>query len=135
MDWVYPSFKRAVPEHTKYKHFYRTPTESNVLLPSVSEMLSKTSPDSDNIGLIRWRKKEGEQVANHISREAMYEGTQSHEAMEKYLNNKPVGHLSLPVRAHFTQLADLVQDVQSVYTTEIELYSETMGIGGTCDGV
>ena len=133
-EWkAYPSFQKAVPEHTKYKHFYRTP--SNRLFPSVSEMLNKTAPSGDNYSLNRWRQEQGEQVADHISREARDEGTLTHDAMDRYLNNKPVNHLPLTVRAHFMQLADLVQDVEYVYATEIELFSDAMQMGGTCDGV
>jgi len=130
---AYPSFQKALPEHTDYRHFYRAP--NNELFPSVSEMLNKTAPASEKEGLDNWRAKEGAQVADHISKETRDEGTMTHDAMDRYLNNQPIGHLPLTVRAHFMQLADLVQDVEYVYATEIPLYSYSMKLGGTCDGV
>jgi len=79
-EWkAYPSFEKAKPEHTDWNHYYRTPNDK--LLPSVSEMLNKTTPDSEKEGLNNWRAEQGAQVADHISKEARNEGKMTHEAI------------------------------------------------------
>ena len=133
-EWKpYPAFTHTVPEHTKWDHFYRSP--SGKKYPSVSKMLSTTKPLRDKQNLENWRAEKGEKVADHISARSRNIGTDVHRIMEEYLNNRPLPHMPLIVGAHFTRLADLVQDIETMYTTEITMCSDKMKLGGTCDGV
>jgi len=63
------------------QRFYVTP-EGNKY-PSITTVLSGRSKQ----GLMEWRKRVGEDVANHIARTAANRGTKVHHMCEDYLNN------------------------------------------------
>lgn len=98
-------------------------------------MLKKTKKKGDDYHLKKWRADNGEKLSNYISEESRNNGTLTHHSMEEYLNNRAIPHMSIPVRGHFYQLADLVQDVTAIYATEVKLYHDTMKLGGTADVV
>ena len=60
---------------------YETP-EGNKY-PSITTVLSVRSKQ----GLMEWRKRVGNEVANHIARTAAVRGTKVHHMCEDYLNN------------------------------------------------
>jgi|TARA_R110000824_G_scaffold156415_3_gene329567 hypothetical protein len=68
-------------ETINHKRFYVTP-EGNKY-PSITTVLSVRNKK----GLFEWRKRVGEQVANHIARTAAARGTKVHHMCEDYLNN------------------------------------------------
>ena len=68
-------------ETINHKRFYVTP-EGNKY-PSITTVLSVRNKQ----GLFEWRKRVGEQVANHIARTAAARGTKVHHMCEDYLNN------------------------------------------------
>ena len=63
------------------KRFYNTP-EGN-LYPSITTVLSIRKKE----GLVEWRKRVGDDVANYISGNAVRRGIKIHEMCEDYLNN------------------------------------------------
>ena len=62
------------------KRFYVTP-EGNEY-PSITTVLSPRNKE----GLMKWRKRVGEKVANHICNKAATRGTKVHKMCEDYLN-------------------------------------------------
>ena len=73
--------KELTTETINRKRFYVTP-EGNKY-PSITTVLSVRNKK----GLFEWRKRVGEQVANHIARTAAARGTKVHHMCEDYLNN------------------------------------------------
>ena len=77
---------QAIPEvHTesiKGKRFYVTPDGNKY--PSITTVLSGRNAE----GLIKWRERVGNDVANQIMRTAAKRGTAVHELAENYLKNK-----------------------------------------------
>ena len=68
------------------KRFYVTP-EGNEY-PSITTVLSPRNKE----GLMKWRKKVGEKVANHICHKAATRGTKVHKMCEDYLNGSDMEH-------------------------------------------
>ena len=69
------------------KRFYVTP-EGNKY-PSITTVLSLRNKE----GLFEWRKRVGNEVANHVARTAAARGTKVHHMCEDYLNNV---HIEFP---------------------------------------
>ena len=76
---------QAIPEvyteSIKGKRFYVTPDGNKY--PSITTVLSGRNAE----GLIKWRERVGNDVANQIMRTAAKRGTAVHELAENYLNN------------------------------------------------
>ena len=64
------------------KRFYEH-QETKDVYPSITSVLSIRQKE----GLLEWRKKVGEQVANHVMIQAANRGTALHNMVEDYLNN------------------------------------------------
>ena len=114
------------------KRFYITP-EGNKY-PSITTVLSIRKKE----GLFEWRKRVGNEVANHIARTAASRGTKVHHMCEDYLNNnleKFVEHKKdfLPW-CLFTQLRGFLDlHVNEIYAQEAGLYSDKYKVGGRVD--
>ena len=114
------------------KRFYVTP-EGNKY-PSITTVLSIRKKE----GLLEWRKRVGNDVANYISRTAASRGTKVHHMCEDYLNNnleKFVEHKKdfLPW-CLFTQLRGFLDlHVNEIYAQEAGLYSDKYKVGGRVD--
>ena len=65
-----------------YKRFYVTPKDN--YYPSITTVLSIRKKE----GLMEWRKRVGNDVANYVSRTAAARGTKVHYMCEDYLNNQ-----------------------------------------------
>ena len=63
------------------KRFYVTPEEK--YYPSITTVLSIRKKE----GLMEWRKRVGNDVANYVARTASARGTKVHHMCEDYLNN------------------------------------------------
>ena len=68
------------------KRFYVTP-EGNEY-PSITTVLSPRNKER----LMKWRKRVGEKVANHICNKAATRGTKVHKMCEDYLNGLDMEH-------------------------------------------
>ena len=114
------------------KRYYVTP-EGNKY-PSITTVLSIRKKE----GLLEWRKRVGNDVANYISRTAASRGTKVHHMCEDYLNNnleKFVEHKKdfLPW-CLFTQLRGFLDlHVNEIYAQEAGLYSDKYKVGGRVD--
>ena len=100
--------------------------------PSITTILNRTK---DKSGLDSWRERVGNQVADHIMHTSMDIGTATHEMIERYLN-KEDPYTPLPpllVQAHFNNLKKYLKKMGAVHGIEKRLYSDTLGVAGTCD--
>jgi len=69
-------------------------TSEGTKYPSITTVLSVLSKQ----GIMEWRKRVGDDVANYIMRTAASRGTAVHKMCEDYLNNQ---HLSWPDEFEF----------------------------------
>ena len=115
---------------------YKTP-EGNKY-PSITTVLSVRNKK----GIAEWRKRVGNDVANHISRTAANRGTKVHHMCEDYLNNvefnspmeweKHKKHF-LPY-CLFQQLKDnALTYIDNIYAQEAGLYSDKYKVAGRVD--
>ena len=117
------------------KRFYNTP-EGN-LYPSITTVLSIRKKE----GLIEWRKRVGDDVANYISRNAVRRGIKIHEMCEDYLNNMNEDALKETYEKEhflywclFKQLRDqALCDIDNIYAQEVGLYSDKYKVAGRVD--
>ena len=117
------------------KRFYNTP--EGKLYPSITTVLSIRKKD----GLIEWRKRVGDDVANYISGNAVRRGIKIHEMCEDYLNNMYEDALfETYEKEHFLywclfkQLRDqALCDIDNIYAQEVGLYSDKYKVAGRVD--
>ena len=119
-----------------YKRFYITPEGDEY--PSITTVLSIRKKE----GLMEWRKKVGEQVANYVSGKAAARGTAVHHMCEDYLNNQ---QLDFPSKFEkhkknflpwclFSQLKEQVlHNITDIYAQEVGLYSYKYKVAGRAD--
>ena len=121
-----------------YKRFYITP--EGEAYPSITTVLSIRKKE----GLMEWRKRVGEKVANYVAGKAAARGTKVHHMCEDYLNNR---HLNWPneFEKHkrdflpwclFNQLKERVlNNINNIYILESSLYSDKYKVAGRVDCV
>ena len=117
------------------KRFYCTP--KGAMLPSITTVLSIRKKE----GLIEWRKRVGDDVANYISGNAVRRGIKIHEMCEDYLNNMYEDALfETYEKEHFLywclfkQLRDqALCDIDNIYAQEVGLYSDKYKVAGRVD--
>ena len=115
---------------------YETP-EGNKY-PSITTVLSTRNKK----GLMEWRKKVVNEVANYVSGKAARRGTAVHHMCEDYLNNVYTNYPSdwekhkknfLPY-CLFNQLKDQVlSNIDNIYAQEAGLYSDKYKVAGRVD--
>jgi genome maintenance exonuclease 1 len=118
------------------KRFYVTP--QNSYYPSITTVLSIRSKE----GLMEWRKRVGNEVANYVAGKAAARGTKVHHMCEDYLNNQ---HTELPDKWEkhkkdflpwciFSELKDKVLgNINDIYAQECGLYSDKYKVAGRVD--
>ena len=118
------------------KRFYRTP--EGKLYPSITTVLQKKKMK----GLMEWRQKVGEDVANYIARTAANRGTKVHHMCEDYLNNvesdwpeKWKEHTKhfLPYTLFGQLRPHLDKNVNNILSQECGLYSDKYRVAGRVD--
>ena len=119
-----------------YKRFYITP--EGEAYPSITTVLSIRKKE----GLMEWRNRVGEKVANYVAGKAAARGTAVHHMCEDYLNNQ---HLKCPdeFKKHkknflpwclFNQLKEQVlHNINNIYVLESSLYSDKYKVAGRVD--
>ena len=117
---------------------YETP-EGNKY-PSITTVLSVRNKQ----GLVEWRKRVGDEVANHISRTAAARGTKVHHMCEDYLNNME-SEWPEKFKEHkknflpwclFKQLRnEALCHINDIYAQEAGLYSDKYKVAGRVDCV
>ena len=119
-----------------HKRFYVTPEDN--YYPSITTVLSIRKKE----GLMEWRKRVGNDVANYVARTASARGTKVHHMCEDYLNNQ---HIEWPEKwkdhqknflpwCLFGQLRDKVLgNIDEIYAQECSLYSDKYKVAGRVD--
>ena len=115
---------------------YETPDGN--LYPSITTVLSVRNKQ----GLMEWRKRVGNEVANHISRTAAARGTKVHHMCEDYLNNMEFDWPE-KFKEHkknflpwclFKQLRnEALCHINDIYAQEAGLYSDKYKVAGRVD--
>ena len=118
------------------KRFYITPKEN--YYPSITTVLSIRNKE----GLVKWRERVGNDVANYVARTAAARGTKVHHMCEDYLNNQ---HTEWPDKwkrhkkdflpwCLFDQLRNKVLcNISDIYAQECALYSDNYKVAGRVD--
>jgi len=112
------------------KRFYVTP-EGNEY-PSITTVLSPRGKE----GLMKWRKRVGEKVANHICNKAATRGTKVHKMCEDFLNGEDMTHHKKDFLPYclFNELKDKTFDnINEVIAQEVTLYSDKYKVAGRTD--
>ena len=113
------------------KRFYRTP--EGKLYPSITTVLQKQKMK----GLMEWRKKVGDDVANYIARTAANRGTKVHHMCEDFLNNnfdeETHKKTFLPYMLFGQIKPVLMQKVNNIFAQECGLYSDKYRVAGRVD--
>lgn len=118
------------------KRFYVTPEGKKY--PSITTVLSIRNKE----GLFEWRKRVGNDVANHVARTAAARGTKVHHMCEDYLNNV---HLEFPKKfaehtknflpwCLFKELRrKALGNINNIHAQEAGLYSDKYMVAGRVD--
>jgi len=118
------------------KRFYVTPEGRKY--PSITTVLSIRNKE----GLFEWRKRVGNEVANHVARTAAARGTKVHHMCEDYLNNV---HLEFPKKfaehtknflpwCLFKELRrKALGNINNIHAQEAGLYSDKYKVAGRVD--
>ena len=119
------------------KRYYVTPKK--LLYPSITTVLSQRGKE----GLFEWRKRVGEEVANHITRTSASRGSAVHQMCEDYLMNK---HIYNPTdfekhsQRHFLGYClfnrlkeEVLQNIDNIYAQETTLWSDRLMVAGRVD--
>jgi ATP-dependent exoDNAse (exonuclease V) beta subunit len=102
--------------------------------PSITTVLS-CNPEK-KAGIMKWRKRVGEEKANRISNRAATRGTAFHLMCEDYLNNRydetkfKDKHLPLMM---FKNAKPTLNRINNIYAQEAALYSDHLEIAGRVD--
>ena len=119
-----------------HKRFYVTPKDN--YYPSITTVLSIRNKE----GLVEWRKRVGNDVANYVSRTAAARGTKVHHMCEDYLNNQTTNFPDKWKRHKidflpwclFNQLKDKVLgNISDIHAQECGLYSDKYRVAGRVD--
>ena len=118
------------------KRYYLTPDGD--MYPSITTVLSVRNKQ----GLMEWRKRVGNEVANYVAGKAAARGTAVHHMCEDYLNNK---YTNFPTEWEkhkknflpyclFNQLKDkALCNIDDIYAQELGLYSDKYKVAGRVD--
>ncbi len=115
------------------KRFYEI-AETKEVYPSITSVLSIRQRE----GLDEWRKKVGDDVANHIMITAANRGKAVHSMVEDYLNNLDINSNEkykkqfLP-KMMFNVLQPELKKINSICLQEAQMYSEKYTVAGRCD--
>tara|TARA_Y100001937_G_C7058118_1_gene302418 strand:- start:119 stop:811 length:693 start_codon:yes stop_codon:yes gene_type:complete len=115
------------------KRFYEH-LETKKVYPSITSVLSIRQKE----GLLEWRKKVGEQVANHVMIQAANRGTAVHNMVEDYLNNVDLDQVEkykkqfLP-RMMFNVLKPELSRINNIRLQEAQMFSTDYTVAGRCD--
>lgn len=99
---------------------------------SVTSFLDMTS---DKSGLIKWRKRVGDEEANRISSHAASNGTKVHALIEQYHDDQNIVSEEMNGNAYFNNIFPYLKKINKVISQETVLYSKKLKIAGRVDGI
>jgi CRISPR/Cas system-associated exonuclease Cas4 (RecB family) len=109
----------------------------NKKYPSITTILSHTSPKEKIQSLENWKKSIGEKEAAKIARDAADRGTTLHLLAERFLKNEPLikdnENISQSHIGIFNGLKLFLNNVNEIWGQEVTLYSDILEIAGRCD--
>jgi len=115
------------------KRFYEH-IETGEKYPSITSVLSIRQKE----GLIKWRQRVGEEVANHVMITSANRGTAVHNMVEDHLNNIDINNVEkykkqfLP-RMMFQVLKPILNNINNISLQEAQMFSEKYTVAGRCD--
>jgi len=124
------NFEELKTKTVDKKRYYVTP-EGNEY-PSITTVLSPRGKE----GLMKWRKRVGEKVDNHICNKAATRGTKVHKMCEDFLNGEDMTHHKKDFLPYclFNELKDKTfNNINEVIGQEVTLYSDKYKVAGRTD--
>lgn len=120
-----PLLERELIDGVRY---YKLPS-GNKKLVSITSVISHYKKDFFNA----WRKRIGVEEADKITKKATSRGTDTHTLVENYLYNKDLPSVQ-PISEYLFKIAKKdLNRINDIRALEGSLYSEILGIAGTCD--
>ena len=120
-----PVLERELVDNVRY---YKLPS-GNKKLVSITSVISHYKKDFFNA----WRKRVGAEEADKITKRATSRGTDMHTLVEYHLLNKELPSVQ-PISEHLFKIAKpTLERINNIHALEGALYSEVLGIAGTCD--
>ena len=125
VDLNLPVLERELIDNVRY---YKLPS-GNKKLVSITSVISHYKKDFFNA----WRKRVGAEEADKITKRATSRGTDMHTLVEYHLLNKELPSVQ-PISEHLFKIAKpTLERINNIHALEGALYSEVLGIAGTCD--
>jgi len=124
-----PSLSRETIDGVRY---YTAPDSDGELIKLVS-ITSVTSHWSRE-GIMKWRKRVGDEEANRVSKRATTRGTDMHLLTEYYLQNEPLPKAKVPIsQILFNTAKPALNKIDNIIVQEQAMYSLRLGVAGTPD--
>jgi hypothetical protein len=123
-----PAFPIADQVNSKNGRTYTTIKGKSY--PSITTILSHTK---DKSGLVGWRKRIGNNLADFIMKNATDIGTETHRLIESCLNNNEPNTMYLMAEAHLRNLSPFLKNIDNIYGNELALFSDKYEMAGMCD--
>ena len=98
-------------------------------LPSVTTVIGAQKKE----GIMKWRKRVGEEEANRISKQATGRGTNVHTLCERYLNNEKLGTIMPDALEMFQSIKPQLNRINNIHYQECALWSKQLGMAGRVD--
>ena len=124
-----PELSRETIDGVRY---YTAPNTDGKLikLVSITSITSHWSKD----GIIKWRKRVGDEEANRVSKRATTRGTDMHLLTEHYLQNEPLPKAKVPIsQILFNTAKPALNKIDNIIVQEQAMYSLRLGVAGTPD--
>ena len=116
--------------HVDGKRFYKK-VDSDDAMNFISITTITSNYSKEKFAL--WRKKVGEDEANRITKAATTRGTQMHNLIEHYIENKELPKSAPLPKLLFDVAKPELNKINNILGIEIQLYSEYFEIAGTAD--
>ena len=115
------------------KRYYETPTGVYV---SITNLLGDLPLPP---GLVEWKEKVGNDVANYVMNSGAIRGTRLHNAVESYLSNESMLNLKqeygVTAAGLFELMLPALNQIDNIRAIEQQIYSPTLEVAGTTDCV
>jgi genome maintenance exonuclease 1 len=108
--------------------------ETKEVYPSITSVLSIRNKE----GIVEWRKRVGEEVANHVMVQAANRGTAVHNMVEDHLNNLDLDQIEkhqkkFLARMMFNVLKPELAKINNIRLQEAQMFSSNYTVAGRCD--
>ena len=109
---------------------YETPDGTFI---SITSLLKDYTPE----GILEWRENVGDDVADHVMRNAAARGNKVHKIIENCLSNEPendlVGNHGVLAAGLFQLMIPALDKIDQIRGLELALYSKRLGVAGRTD--